>query len=51
MKRSKKTFKSSLFSGHKGKFVIQKTKLSLRKALVSNMAAARAALNGRTRQS
>jgi len=50
MKRSKKTFKSSLFSGHKGKFVIQKTKLSLRKALASNVVAARAALKGRTCQ-
>jgi len=43
MKRSKKAFKSSLFSGHKGKVVIQKTNLSLRKALASNVVAARAA--------
>ena len=51
MKKTKKAFKSSICGGYKGKVVIQKTKLSLRKALVSNMAAARAALNDRTRQS
>ena len=51
MKLSKKSSKSSLFSGHKGKIVIQKTNLSRRKALTSNVVAARAALKGETRQS
>ena len=51
MKLSKKSLKSSLFSGRKGVNVIQKTNLSRRKALASNMAAARAALKGETRQS
>jgi hypothetical protein len=51
MKKSKKAFKSSLFSGHKGKVVIQKNNLSLRKALASNVVTARAALKGRTRRS
>ena len=51
MKLSKKCLKSSLFTGRKGVVVIQKTNLSRRKALASNMAAARAALKGETRQS
>ena len=51
MKLSKKSLKSSLFTGRKGVVVIQKTNLSRRKALASNMAAARAALKGETRQS
>ena len=51
MKLSKKSLKSSLFSGRKGVVVIQKTNLSRRKVLASNMAAARAALKGETRQS
>ena len=50
MKLSKKSLKSSLFSGRKGKVVIQKTNLSRRK-LASNMTATRAALKGETRQS
>ena len=37
MKKSKKAFKSSLYSGHKGKVVIHKTNLSLRKALTSEL--------------
>ena len=41
MKRSNKR---SLYCGPKGKFVIPKTTLALRKALAPNMAAARAAL-------
>ena len=44
MKRSNKR---SLYCGPKGKFVIPKTTLSLRKALAPNMAAARAALRCR----
>ena len=44
MKKSKKAFRSTIYGGYKGKVVIQKTTLSLRKALVSNMAAVRAAL-------
>jgi hypothetical protein len=51
MKLSKKSLKSSLFSGRKGVVVIQKTNLSRRKALASNMTAARAALKGKIRQS
>jgi hypothetical protein len=51
MKLSKKSSKSSLFSGRKGKIVIQKTNLSQRKARASNVVAARAALKGKTRQS
>ena len=51
MKLSKKSLKRSLFTGRKGVVVIQKTNLSRRKALASNMAAARAALKGETRQS
>jgi hypothetical protein len=51
MKLSKKSLKSSLFSGRKGVVVIQKTNLSRRKALASNVVAARAALKGKTRQS
>ena len=51
MKLSKKSSKSSLFSGRKGKIVIQKTNLSQRKARASNVVAARAALKGETRQS
>jgi len=43
MKKSKKAFKSTICGGYKGKVVIQKTNLSRRKALASNMAAARAA--------
>ena len=50
MKKTKKAFKSSICGGYKGKVVIQKTNLSLRKALASNMAAARAVLKGGTRQ-
>ena len=46
-----KLSKKSLKSGRKGKVVIQKTNLSRRKALASNMAAARVALKGETRQS
>ena len=51
MKKTKKAFKSSICGGYKGKVVIQKTNLSRRKALASNMTAARAALKGETRQS
>jgi hypothetical protein len=51
MKLSKKSLKSSLFSGRKGVVVIQKTNLSRRKAQASNVVAARAALKGKTRQS
>jgi len=51
MKKTKKSFKSSICGGYKGVLVIQKTNLSRRKASVSNMAAARAILNGRTRES
>ena len=51
MKKTKKAFKSSICGGYKGVVVIQKTNLSRRKALASNMAAARAALKGETRQS
>ena len=51
MKFSKKSLKSSLFSGRKGVVVIQKTNLSRRKALASNVVAARAALKGKTHQS
>ena len=46
MKKSKKAFKSSICGGYKGVVVNQKTNLSLRKALASNMAAARAVLKG-----
>ena len=51
MKKTKKAFKSSICGGYKGKVVIHKTNLSRRKALASNMAAARAALKGETRAS
>ena len=51
MKKTKKAFKSSICGGYKGAVVIQKTNLLLRKALASNIVAARAALNGRTRHS
>jgi hypothetical protein len=51
MKKTKKALKSSICGGYKGKVVIQKTNLSRRKALASNMAAARAALEGETHQS
>ncbi len=51
MKLSKKSLKSSLFSGRKCVVVIQKTNFSRKKALASNMVAARAALKGETRQS
>ena len=54
MKKTKKAFKSSICGGCKGKVVIQKTNLSLKKALASNVVAARAAraaLKGETRQS
>ena len=51
MKKTKKSFKSSICGGYKGALVIQKTNLSRRKALASNMAAARVALKGKTRQS
>jgi hypothetical protein len=54
MKKTKKAFKSSICGGYKGKVVIQKTNLSLKKALASNVVAARAAraaLKGETRQS
>ena len=50
MKLSKMSLKSSLFSGRKGVVVIQKTNFSRKKALASNMVAARAALKGETRQ-
>ncbi len=43
MKKTKKAFKSSICGGYKGKVVIQKTNLSLKKALASNVVAARAA--------
>ena len=46
-----KLSKKSLKSGRKGKVVIQKTNLSRRKALASNMTAARAVWKGETRQS
>jgi hypothetical protein len=49
MKLSKKSLKSSLFSRRKGVVVIQKINLSRRKALASNMMAARAALKGEIR--
>jgi hypothetical protein len=48
--KKKKAFKSSICGGYKGKVVIQKTNLSLKKALASNVVAARAALKGETRQ-
>ena len=54
MKKTKKAFKSSICGGFKGVVAIQKTHLSLRKALASNVVAARAAraaLKGATRQS
>ena len=54
MKKTKKAFKSSICGGCKGKVVIQKTNLSLKKARASNVVAARAAraaLKGETRQS
>jgi hypothetical protein len=51
MKKTKKAFKSLICGGYKGAVVIQKTNLSLKKALASNVAAARAALKGKTRQS
>ena len=43
MKKPKKAFKSSIWGGYKGVVAIQKTNLSLRKALASNVVAARAA--------
>jgi hypothetical protein len=44
MKKTKKAFKSSICGVYKGVVAIQKTNLSLRKALASNVVAARAAL-------
>jgi len=44
MKKTKKAFKSSICGGYKEVVAIQKTNLSLRKALVLNVVAARAAL-------
>ena len=40
MKKTKKAFKSSICEGFKGVVAIQKTHLSLRKALASNVVAA-----------
>jgi hypothetical protein len=42
MKKTKKSFKSSILDGYKGVVVLQKTNLSREKALVSNVVAARA---------
>ena len=44
MKKTKKSFKSSILGGYKGVVVLQKNNSSRRKALVSNVVAARAAL-------
>ena len=51
MKKTKKAFKSSICGGYKGVVAIQKTNLSLRKALASNVVAARAARAALKRQS
>jgi len=50
MKKTKKAFKSSICGGYKEVVAIQKTNLSLRKALVLNVVAARAALRLKKRK-